>query len=144
MRHIRCQLWLGSRVRPAWLKRYGVETVASTQVALGHDPERVKTERFGPREERDAMEDADLRLDGNAAAGLLAGVFAFEVTTARAVCNGCGATAPVANLATYGLPMGAILRCPHCDTALIRLSRVANGYWLDLRGTRVLWVQTAD
>ena len=35
------------------------------------------------------------RLDGNAAAGLLAEVFTFDITTARAACTGCGATGEV-------------------------------------------------
>jgi hypothetical protein len=86
------------------------------------------------------MDDADLRLDGNAAAGLLADLFAFDVTTAQAVCTGCHAVAPVGTLAAYGLPMGIILRCPGCDTALIRVARVRSGNWLDLRGMSVLRV----
>jgi hypothetical protein len=68
------------------------------------------------------MDDAERRLDGNAAAGLLAEIFAFDVTTAVAVCAGCGAEGPVAGLMVYGLELGAILRCPGCDTALIRVS----------------------
>ena len=86
------------------------------------------------------MDDADLRLDGNAAAGLLAELFAFDVTTAEAVCAGCGAVAAVGALPAYGLEMGIVLRCAHCDAALVRVSRLANGYWLDLRGTSVLRV----
>jgi uncharacterized protein DUF6510 len=88
------------------------------------------------------MDDADLRLDGNAAAGLLAEIFAFDITTAQTVCTGCRAIAPVGTLTAYGLAMGIILRCPGCDTALIRVSRLASGYWLDLRGTSVLRVAT--
>jgi Family of unknown function (DUF6510) len=86
------------------------------------------------------MDDSDLRLDGNASAGLLADIFAFDVTTAHAICTGCGAEAPVGALAAYGLTMGTILRCSNCDTALVRISRVASGYWIDLRGTSVLRV----
>jgi hypothetical protein len=86
------------------------------------------------------MNDADLRLDGNAAAGLLAEVFAFDVTTAEAVCNGCGAVGQVGMLSAYDLEMGAILRCPTCDTALMRVSRLETGFWLDLRGMSVLRV----
>lgn len=89
------------------------------------------------------MDDTDLRLDGNAAAGLLAELFTFDVTTAQVACTGCGAHGPVANLVAYGLAMGAILRCPGCDTALIRVSRVGNSYWLDLRGTSVLQIRTS-
>jgi hypothetical protein len=84
------------------------------------------------------MDDADLRLDGNAAAGLLAGIFTFDVTTAETTCTGCGTTGPIATLTAYGLPMGIILRCPGCDTALIRVSQVGGGYYLDLRGARML------
>jgi hypothetical protein len=80
------------------------------------------------------MDDADRRLDGNAAAGLLAEVFCFEMTTASATCAGCGALAPVGALMVYGGEMGAILRCPGCDTAIIRVARTRGRYWLDLRG----------
>jgi len=90
------------------------------------------------------MDDTDLRLDGNAAAGLLAEIFAFDVTTARAVCSGCGAIAPVGALAAYVHGMGMVLRCPGCDTALIRASRLASGHWVDLRGLRVLRVQAGS
>jgi hypothetical protein len=84
--------------------------------------------------------ESEMRLDGNAAAGLLAELFAFDVTVAQAVCAGCGAVGPVGALLAYGLEMGAILRCPACDTALIRVSRLESGYWLDLRGASVLRV----
>lgn len=86
------------------------------------------------------MVDADLRLDGNAAAGLLTELFAFDITRAEAVCAGCGAVGSVGALTAYNLAMGAILRCPGCDTALIRVSRLATGYWLDLSGMSVLRV----
>ncbi len=80
------------------------------------------------------MDDADRRLDGNAAAGLLAEVFRFEMTTAFTACAGCGALAPVGALMVYGHEMGAILRCPACDTPIIRLARTGSAHWLDLRG----------
>ena len=84
------------------------------------------------------MSDADLRLDGNAAAGLLGEIFAFDITTTDVVCAGCGASGPVALLAVYGMEMGAILRCPGCDMAMIRVSHTRDGYWIDLRGATVL------
>ena len=37
------------------------------------------------------MDETELRLDGNAAAGLLAEVFAFEITAAELTCASCGA-----------------------------------------------------
>ena len=88
------------------------------------------------------MEDAHLRLDGNAAAGLLAEVFRTEMTTAEVTCAGCGTVAAVAELMRYGHEMGAILRCAGCDTAVIRVARTRFGHWLDLRGARVLRLDT--
>ena len=85
-----------------------------------------------------ATDDADRRLDGNAAAGLLAECFRGEMTVAVAVCAGCGASAPIAELLDYGHALGAILRCPGCDTAVLRLARTRDRLWLDLRGARSL------
>ena len=78
--------------------------------------------------------DADRRLDGNAAGGLLAEVFRLEMTAAQATCAGCGAVAAVGELMRYGHEMGAILRCPGCDTPVIRVARTRSAHWLDLRG----------
>ncbi len=83
-------------------------------------------------------DDADLRLDGNAVAGLLAGAFRLEMTLARAVRAGCGRTGPVAELLRYGHEMGAILRCAACDTAVVRVARTRDRLWLDLRGATSL------
>ena len=84
------------------------------------------------------MNEADvesaMRLDGNVAAGLLAEVFRCESTGASTVCSGCGAVAAVGSLLAYGLDMGAVLRCPHCDTAVLRLGATGNARWVDLRG----------
>jgi len=87
------------------------------------------------------MNDNDLRLDGNAAAGPLATIFGHEMTTAHAVCAGCGVGSPVGSLLAYDPGLGIILRCPECDMALIRVSRVRSGYWLDMRGTSVLRIE---
>lgn len=80
------------------------------------------------------MEDIDLRLDGNAAGGLLNEIFPFEMTTAEATCGGCGVTKPVGELMLYRHGMGAILRCSGCDTAMLRITHIRGSYWLDLSG----------
>jgi hypothetical protein len=80
------------------------------------------------------MQDADRRLDGNAAAGLLQEIFPFEVTLAEMRCDGCGAEGPLGALMVYGEAMGAIVRCPKCDGALLRVTHVRGQYVLDLRG----------
>ena len=90
------------------------------------------------------MDDNDLRLDGNAAAGSLAEIFGREMTTAISVCRGCGTDAPVGGLTAYDPGMGIILRCQSCDTAIIRVSRVRGGYWLDVQGASVLRIQADE
>jgi cytochrome c-type biogenesis protein CcmH/NrfF len=62
------------------------------------------------------------KLDGNAAAGTLQAIFPFEMTLVQAACTGCGTTNAIGAVAAYMHGMGAVLRCPVCDTALIRLS----------------------
>lgn len=81
-------------------------------------------------------------LDGNAAAGLLRELFTFDVTTARVTCGGCGAIAQIGEVRVYGGPMGAIFRCDHCDTVVMRCVRTRVGYWLDMQGARNLFVQS--
>ena len=79
----------------------------------------------------------DLRLDGNAAAGLLGELFAFEITTATTVCDNCGRSSLVGALHLYRHQMGAVLRCPACDSALLVVTRSHDEWWLDLRGVRI-------
>ena len=81
------------------------------------------------------------RLDGNAAAGLLAQVFCGEASGAWIMCSGCGATAAIGALLAYGLEMGVVLRCPDCDTAVLRVGAAGNVLWVDLRGAVSLRVE---
>jgi hypothetical protein len=81
------------------------------------------------------------RLDGNAAAGVLAEIFTFEVTTARAACAHCGATGEVGAQMAYVTEIGTVVRCAACDNPLIRVVRQDEGperYWLDLKGVEYL------
>ena len=82
----------------------------------------------------------ELRLDGNAAAGSLGELLAFDVTTATAVCDGCGRSSPVGALHLYDQAMGTILRCPRCDHLMLCATRIRGVVRLDLRGTRSLRV----
>ena len=84
------------------------------------------------------MNDNDLRLDGNAAGGLLNEVFLFEMTAAEATCGGCRAVRPIGALILYRHGMGAILRCPACDAALTRITHIRGCYRLDLSGMSCL------
>lgn len=78
----------------------------------------------------------DLRLDGNAAAGLLREIFAFEVTTATTTCGGCGQASLVGALPLYGQQTGVVLRCPRCDHVMMVVTRAHDEWRLDLRGVR--------
>lgn len=86
------------------------------------------------------MRDSDLRLDGNAAGGLLNEIFPFEMTVAEATCGGCGTSRPVGELMLYRHGMGAVLRCAGCDTVLIRVTHIRGRYRLDLSGMSCLLI----
>jgi hypothetical protein len=83
-----------------------------------------------------------LRLDGNAAAGLLSEIFASEPTVARAICAGCGATGAIATLHVYAHGMGTVMRCPRCDAVVLRVGRTASRLWLDMTGARCFVITT--
>jgi Zn finger protein HypA/HybF involved in hydrogenase expression len=80
-----------------------------------------------------------LMLDGNAVAGLLQEVFAVEMTTAIAACNACGATDEVGTLHVFR-GAGFVLRCPHCDNALVTIVEGGTRVWVGLAGIRTLQV----
>ena len=85
------------------------------------------------------MEDAQRRLDGNAAAGTLGEVFSFEATTAEYACGGCGRAGRLGGAMVYEVrELGTIVRCPGCDNALIRLAHNRGRHLVDLRGTTYL------
>jgi hypothetical protein len=81
---------------------------------------------------------SDLVLDGNAAASLLQEIFVLDITTAQVQCGACGCTAAVGSLRLYAAPMGAALRCTHCDGILMRAVRTPHGRWLEMTGARYL------
>jgi Family of unknown function (DUF6510) len=80
-----------------------------------------------------------LMLDGNAIAGLLQEVFAVEMTTALGTCGGCGATEPVGAIHVFR-GAGIVLRCPHCDNALVKIVRDDARLWVAFPGVRTLEV----
>ena len=83
-------------------------------------------------------------LDGNAAGGLLREIFAFDATAARTTCAGCAGMVPIGELRLYAIELGAILRCPSCDAAVLRIGRTPRGLWLDLRGAASIVAVSAE
>jgi hypothetical protein len=88
------------------------------------------------------MKDTDLRLDGNAAAGVLSEIFTIEMTTALGTCAGCGATNALATTHAYVNAPGTILRCPSCTALLICVVRTPLAVVIDMSGLRRLQVST--
>ena len=86
------------------------------------------------------MEGEALRLDGNAIAGTLGEVFVHEMTAARIACKGCGNVEPVGAEHAYVQAPGIVLRCSHCDSALLVMTRTAGrqriwfprSHWLEM------------
>jgi len=77
-------------------------------------------------------------LDGNAVAGALGDLFAFDITVAVSTCAICGDCRPVAQLRAYLDAPGIVLRCASCGAAQLRFVRTGDRAWLDLRGMQVL------
>lgn len=86
------------------------------------------------------MQTEEMRLDGNAAGGILRDVFTHEMTAARATCAGCGTTGPVGALLEYGHGMGIVLRCPGCDAPVLRIVRTPGLIRLDASGALLLTI----
>jgi hypothetical protein len=80
------------------------------------------------------MEDVDLRVDGNAVAGLLSEVFVCEMTSARSTCAACGAVGEVGALHVYMRAPGTVVRCPRCNAVLMRIVHGVDRYWIEARG----------
>ena len=76
-----------------------------------------------------------LRLDGNAAAGVLREVFGSEMTTALGTCGSCGAVGPVGAVHVY-VSAGMVLRCPSCEAVLMRIVESESRLWVNLTGLR--------
>ena len=85
-------------------------------------------------------QDDMMPLDGNAAGGLLGELFAADVTVAEITCGHCSAVAPLGAMRAYGGVMGAVLRCDHCDTVVLRVVRTPQGLWFEMHGARSLFV----
>jgi hypothetical protein len=89
-----------------------------------------------PRDGEDIT--AARRLDGNAAAGALAELFAVDLTMARSRCASCGTTSVLAAHHLYADAPALVLRCPDCTDVVVRYAVRAGHILLDLRGAELL------
>jgi hypothetical protein len=84
------------------------------------------------------MQIEEMRLDGNAAAGMMSEIFVKDVTSAEATCAGCGSARAMASLLSYGQAMGVVLRCPGCGAAMLRMVRTPRELRVDAAGIALL------
>jgi ferredoxin-NADP reductase len=106
-----------------------VETAASILVALGHQPDRIRTERFGPT----GASPMDA-LDGNAIARTLLAVFGTEMTTATGTCASCARQSMVGEFGVYLRAPGEVVRCRHCGSVVLVFVDAHGVTCVDLRG----------
>ena len=90
------------------------------------------------------MSTEDRRLDGNSIGGLLLELFGVELTVARTVCAGCGATEQLARLDVYADAPGVVVRCCHCEGVMMRIVRAPGRAWIDLKGTGSLEIRELE
>jgi hypothetical protein len=84
------------------------------------------------------MNGDDMRLDGNAAAGILSEVFVPDLTTARTTCANCGTIRAMGALLVYAHGMGTVIRCPACEAVVLRVARTRTHLWLDPTGASLV------
>jgi Family of unknown function (DUF6510) len=80
------------------------------------------------------MKTEDLRLDGNAIAGMLSEMLSVEATTIVARCAGCGAEGALGTAVVYLNCPGAVVRCAGCDAVLMRFAHIRGRLVADLHG----------
>ncbi len=81
----------------------------------------------------------DMTLDGNAVAGLLAEVFAGAATSAIGTCARCGASEAMGSAHAFQ-GAGVVLRCAHCDHALVKIVRADTRLWIGFPGALTMEV----
>lgn len=89
------------------------------------------------------MDEAGLKLDGNAAAGLLGEIFAAEMTVSVATCAHCGAQDQIGRLDVYRRAPGTVFRCKICGKVVMRIVEARDRLWVELGGVQRLMVTPA-
>ncbi len=81
------------------------------------------------------MDDGDLRLDGNALAGVLPELFGADATIVLRTCEGCQGTAALGAHHLYAGGPGAVLRCPLCQQLALRVAELPGRTLLEVVNT---------
>ena len=75
----------------------------------------------------------ELMLDGNAVAGTLRDVFSREMTPAPTQCASCGRESELGALLAFTHAPGIVLRCPACESVVVRMTITPEAIYLDAR-----------
>ena len=86
----------------------------------------------------------ELMLDGNSVAGLLYEIFGVEMTVSPTECASCGREGELATLLAFTHAPGVILRCPSCESVMLRVVKTPDSIYLDARGVTYLRLQTTS
>lgn len=81
---------------------------------------------------------ADLVLDGNAVAGMMAAVFGSDMTAIPGRCANCHDMHMVGAMRAYVHGPGAVLRCPSCGEVVLRIVETIEATYVDVRGASYL------
>ncbi len=76
----------------------------------------------------------ELMLDGNAAAGLLQEIFGIDMTAAPTECANCGQEGEIGTLLAFTQAPGVVLRCPSCESIVVRITQTPDAFYIDARG----------
>jgi hypothetical protein len=91
-----------------------------------------------------SMDGAQLKLDGNAMAGLLQEVFVDDVTGARGACASCGTIADIGEQSAFMYPTspGAVLRCGACESVLMVIVHTRAAVRIGFQG--LAWIEVSQ
>ncbi len=76
----------------------------------------------------------ELTVDGNAVGGLLASVFAAEMTAVPGECAHCHTVSVVGSMRVYMRGPGVVLRCPACAEVVLRIVETPSATLVDVSG----------
>ena len=80
------------------------------------------------------MRTEDMRLDGNAIAGMLGEMLAVDATTVVARCGSCGEERALGEADVYMHAPGVVVRCRGCAGVLMRFAHIRGHLVADLHG----------
>ena len=80
----------------------------------------------------------ELTVDGNAVAGVLAAIFAADITMSPGQCAHCHTVSMVGTMRGYVRGPGIVLRCPACAEVVVRIVQTDRATMVDARGAAYL------